>query len=245
MSANLSLIGDLKMAFNEASDPARATGQQAYMKSMMPYYGIVMPELRRLCRSAFRARPLASNQEWRATAESLWRRAEFREERYAALELVGFRPYRQFFEPRLLELLDEFIITGAWWDYVDQIAASFVGALLAEHPQAIRPRLQAWSVDEDIWRRRSAIICQIKFKEQTDWPLLQSFILPSMAEKEFFLRKGIGWSLRAYSRTDPQAVLGFVREHRQTLSGLSKREGLKLLLKADEVTRDDVAFQTD
>lgn len=244
MPENLSLISDLKTAFDEASDPARAAGQQAYMKSLMPYYGIVMPELRRLCRSAFKARPLTSAQEWHATSESLWRQAEFREERYAALELVGFIPYRQFFEPELLDLLEEFIITGAWWDYVDQIAASFVGALLAEYPEAIRPRLQAWSVDDDIWRRRSAIICQIKFKERTDWALLQSFILPSMAEKEFFLRKGIGWALRAYSRTDPQAVLDFVREHRQALSGLSKREGLKLLLKAEVVTRDDVAFQT-
>lgn len=242
MRANTKLIRQLKAGLKAAGDPERAIGQQAYMKSAMPYHGIMMPEIKSLCRDAFNSHPIESAEVWLATAESLWRQAKYREERYAALQLIGHKPYRRYFQPSLLEPLEAFIVSGAWWDYVDLIASGFVGALLADYPEEIRPELESWSRDENIWRRRSAIISQLKFKNRTDWPLLQAFIKPSISEKEFFLRKGIGWALREYSKTDPDAVIGFIRQHRKALSGLSKREGLKVLLKQGVVTREDPAF---
>ena len=80
-------------------------------------------------------------------------------------------------------------MTGAWWDYVDSLASHRVGGLLRDHPAAIRPKMLAWSRDRDMWKRRTSIICQLRFKENTDLELLQACIEPSLDSKQFFLRK--------------------------------------------------------
>jgi 3-methyladenine DNA glycosylase AlkD len=243
--ADRQLIGELIAALEQAADPERATGQQAYMKSAIPFYGVQMPEVRRLCRAVCRAHPIASRDVWMATVEALWWQAEHREERYAALELLSARQYqlhRQDSQAELLNLLEQLIVSGAWWDYVDPIAINQVGPLLKADADFIRPRLLDWSTGTDIWLRRAAILAQLKFKAQTDWPLLQQFLEPSLASREFFLRKSIGWALREYSKTEPVLVLDYVRRNGKVLSGLSKREGLKVLRKQGVVSRDDPVF---
>jgi 3-methyladenine DNA glycosylase AlkD len=84
-----------------------------------------------------------------------------------------------------------------------------------------------WSRDKDIWKRRSSIICQLGFKQDTDLDLLYACIEPSLDSDEFFLRKAIGWALRQYAWTDPDEVIRYVNAHEGSLSGLSKREALK------------------
>jgi 3-methyladenine DNA glycosylase AlkD len=93
----------------------------------------------------------------------------------------------------------------------------------------MRREMLRWSRDPDLWKRRSAILCQITFKRETDLELLDACIEPSLGSREFFLRKAIGWALRSYAWTDPAAVKRYVREHRREISALSKREALKNL----------------
>ena len=84
----------------------------------------------------------------------------------------------------------------------------------------------AWSTD-DMWKRRSAILCQNKAKTATDLPFLYACIEPALESKEFFLRKAIGWALRQYAWTDPAEVTRYVRANEARLSGLSRREALR------------------
>jgi 3-methyladenine DNA glycosylase AlkD len=87
--------------------------------------------------------------------------------------------------------------------------------------------MRRWSTDEDLWKRRVSIICQISFKKDTDLKLLYANIEPNLAERNFFIRKAIGWALRAYAWTDPKEVARYVAANESTLSGLSRREALK------------------
>ena len=126
-------------------------------------------------------------------------------------------------------MIEEMIVTGAWWDYVDQLAAKHMGHLLASHPGDVRPVLVSWATGEDIWRRRTAILAQLRFKADTDTGLLFSAIEASISDKEFFLRKAIGWALREYSKTAPGVVAGYVADNHHRLSALSRREALKVI----------------
>ncbi|MYF82854.1 MAG: DNA alkylation repair protein, partial [Acidimicrobiia bacterium] len=101
--------------------------------------------------------------------------------------------------------------------------------LLATYPEDGRPVLLSWAEDDDIWRRRTAILAQLRFKDRTDPGLLFAVIEPSIARKEFFLRKAIGWALREYSKTRPGAVTRYVEANRSRLSALSRREAMKAL----------------
>jgi 3-methyladenine DNA glycosylase AlkD len=91
----------------------------------------------------------------------------------------------------------------------------------------LKKAMLAWSQCDDLWKRRTAIICQLSFKKDTDLALLYACIQPALDSSEFFLRKAIGWALRQYAWTDPEEVIRYVREHEHRLSGLSRREALK------------------
>jgi 3-methyladenine DNA glycosylase AlkD len=93
----------------------------------------------------------------------------------------------------------------------------------------MRPILERWIAHPDMWLRRTAIICQLGHKGQTDWEMLSDFCLRRAHEKEFFIRKAVGWSLREYSKVEPARVADFAEAHRDILSGLSYREATRRL----------------
>jgi len=125
-------------------------------------------------------------------------------------------------------MYEEMIVTGAWWDFVDDIAAHRIGPILGQEPARMKRKMLSWSRSDDLWKRRTAILCQLVLKE-TDRGLLYACIEPSLPSREFFLQKAIGWALRQYARTDPVAVRLYVRSQGDRLSSLSRREALKHL----------------
>lgn len=199
------------------------------MKSEMAYHGVPMPLLRATCRSLFAGLTFPTPAAWTALVLSLWRGAQFREERYAAIELTGHRLAQGFQTPDAMPLYEELIVTGAWWDYVDVVASNRVGPILRDHPALMKRKMLAWSKSHNLWKRRTSILCQLGFKAGTDRALLYACIEPSLDSTEFFLRKAIGWALRQYAWADPAEVKRYVRKNRLRLSTLSTREALKNL----------------
>jgi 3-methyladenine DNA glycosylase AlkD len=220
------LIGEIRTRLETVADPDRAPQMQAYMKSAMPYLGVRVPEVRRLTHAASRSRPFTELGVLVATVRMLWDDARYREHRYAATALCDTDSAQRLRSPMLLPLYRDLIVAGAWWDHVDELAHR-VGELLAGWPTQIRPELCRWIVADDRWLRRTAIIAQLGRKRETDVSLLAKAIDANAGERDFFLRKAIGWALREYARTDPEWVRGFVAA--RELSPLSRREALKHL----------------
>jgi 3-methyladenine DNA glycosylase AlkD len=226
------LLRAVRQGLRGAADAGKAPGMQAYMKSAMPYLGVQTPALRQTVRPLFRAHPLETFAGWHAAVLELWRSARYREERYAAIELAGFPRYRAFRTLEAIPMYEEMIVSGAWWDYVDAIATKQLGEILQQYTAPMAVLLREWAVSENLWKRRAAILAQLGFKRETDLDLLFDCIRPSLGSSEFFLRKGIGWALREYAKTDPGAVVRYVRRHEGRLSALSKREALRNVLAA-------------
>jgi 3-methyladenine DNA glycosylase AlkD len=213
------VIEAIRSGLAELADPAKAPGMQAYMKSSMPFHGVQKPARVQLARAVFVE--LESPAEWRSAVLELWHAARFREERYMALAVLRDRRYRRFRTLEALPLYEELVVTGAWWDFVDEVATGPLGELLPD----VAPALREWSVDDDMWKRRSAIIAQVRRKRETDFALLTDCIEPNRGDREFFIRKAIGWALRAYAWVEPEAVIAYCDTHE--LSPLSRREALK------------------
>jgi 3-methyladenine DNA glycosylase AlkD len=222
-----SLVRAVRRALGEAADPAKAAAMRAYTKSAMPYRGVQTAAQRQIYRRVYAAHELRDARAWRDTALALWRTARYREERYAAIDLTGQPRYRHFQALDTLPMYEEFIVTGAWWDFVDAVAIHRIGPLLAVYPRSMTRLVRRWSGDADLWKRRTAITCQLTFKERTDLALLYECIERNLADRDFFIRKAIGWALRQYAWTDPAEVRCYVRAHQDQLSGLSRREALK------------------
>jgi 3-methyladenine DNA glycosylase AlkD len=221
------LLLNLRKALKQAGDPARAPAMQAYMKSAMPYHGVRTPLLRTVCKATFANVEFATAAQWQAQVLEIWRGARFREERYAALYLAGDKRWRPFQTPTAMKMYEEMIVTGAWWDYVDDIASHRVGPILRDYPAPMRRKMVAWSKSANLWKRRTSILCQLSFKAETDLELLYACFEPSLGSQEFFLQKAIGWALRQYAWTDGAEIQKYVRRNRTCLSALSCREALK------------------
>jgi len=218
------LVASLRRTLREHADPSIAAGQQAYMKSTMPFLGVRVPEVRRLTKAAARAHPPSDLADLERSARTLWDEATHREEWYAATALTGLPLARGRLE--LLPLYEHMATTGAWWDHVDEVAHR-IADLHDAHPVQTAAAVRLWSTSDDLWLRRLAILGQLGRKDRVDLPLLADLIEPNVADTEFFIRKAIGWALREAARVDPDWVRTFVEEHE--LSPLSRREALKHL----------------
>ena len=228
----MTYVGAVRAALTEAGDPGRAAQQQAYMKSELPYVGLGAPALKALLRPLLVEHRFVDRAQWEAAVLELWEDAEHREEWYAAIALLRHRSYRAWLDPDLLPLLEQLVRTGAWWDVVDEVAAHPVGQVLLDHRAAATPVIERWSVDPDsLWVRRTAMLAQLRHREQTDTDLLERVLVANLDDtaygREFFVRKALGWALRQHARTDAAWVLTFVSTHADRLSGLSRREALK------------------
>lgn len=192
------------------------------MKSAMPFLGVGAPETRRLARAA--ADGIADSAAIRDVARELWDTARYREERYAAMGMLGARGARGRLEN--VPLIEHMATTGRWWDYSDDLAVR-ARELHDRHPEQTSAIVRAWSTGDDLWLRRIAIISQLTRKERTDLDLLADVTVPNLADPDFFIRKAIGWALRDAARTRPGWVRDFAGRH--PLSPLSRREALKHL----------------
>jgi len=218
---------ELLRELRAAAEPRRAPEMQRYLKTSMPILGVTTPARNAVYRTLFPEIDLRDAAAWRALCLGLFRGATFREEWWAAVSLSGDRRARAWQTREALPMYEEMIVTSAWWDVVDDVATHRLSLLLRLEPAAMKRTMRAWSRDRNLWKRRSAILCQVPLKKETDLDLLYAAIEPSLGSKEFFLRKAIGWALRQYAWTDAAEVVRYVEANRARLSGLSVREALK------------------
>jgi 3-methyladenine DNA glycosylase AlkD len=237
MTAAENFVAHLRQTLAAHANPSQAGPMQAYMKSALPFLGIAAPLRRQLTLQVVKAQQLTTTAALSQAMLQLWRSARFREERYAASELARLGAHKQLLNLDLLPVFEEMIVSSAWWDHCDEISGNSIQSLLQAWPAQMKPVLRHWAKGDDLWLRRTAMLCQrgIKLKDGFDAVLLYDCLLPSVGDgkfaKEFFIRKGMGWALRERSYAAPEEVQAFCDEYAHQLSPLTVREALKVLSK--------------
>jgi len=216
------VLDRLTDAFPAAGDPAQAGPMRAYMRDAFPFLGIKSPHRRLVSRQVLTGLPRPTEDDLRSVALNCWQLPE-REYQYFAVDWLS--RHAAVCTPGFLVTAETLITTKSWWDTVDALAAHVVGAIVARHPTTVST-MDSWILEENIWLVRTAILYQLKYKEDTDAVRLFRYCATQAGHPDFFVRKAIGWALREYARTDAAAVRRFVQAN-TTLSGLSVREALK------------------
>ncbi len=219
-------ITSIEQEFQKHSDADIALHQAAYMRNQFDFYGIPAP-LRHQIQAPFLLKAKLPKQCQVGDIVKLMWEKEQREYKYCALDLCG-RYIKQ------LELTDiatyEFMVTHkSWWDTVDIIATKLMGAYFKIYPQQRQKYVAKWLLSGNIWLQRSALLFQLKYKEELDTQLLADTINALLGSNEFFINKAIGWILRRYATVNEAWVLEFVNT--TSLHPLSKREALRLIKK--------------
>ncbi len=220
------IVEDAERLLAAAADPTRAPDMAAYLKTDMPFWGVKAKARDEVVRELRKAHRILDGDTYEGAVRALWAGAR-REDKYVAIRIA--RTHEKLITLDRLPLYEEMVREGAWWDLVDEIAVNLVGALVRAHPEQMLPVMDAWIEDDDMWIRRVAIIGQLKSKAATDEARLFAYCDACCEEREFFIRKAIGWALREYSRTSPEATREYLRSRKEVLSRLSFREGARLM----------------
>lgn len=208
------------------ADPSKAGPMAAYMKTDMPFYGVQKTPRKAIIRSLVRLFPAETHDTYQSNIRSLWEQPH-REEKYLAIAYA--RSFKEFIELRSVPLYRELVVEGAWWDFVDEVAVQLIGPVHMKSPRELEPQIRSWILDEDMWLRRSSIITQLKHKDRTDTGLLSDSCTANFSDREFFIRKAIGWALREFAKTNPSWVRAFVSSNKDAMAPLSLREATKHL----------------
>ncbi|BDU56450.1 DNA alkylation repair protein [Limnohabitans sp. TEGF004] len=220
-------VHTVEHALMPLADEAKAQGMKAYLLNQFEFLGLAAPVRRAAVKEIGKVK-WQSSAELLATAELLWQKPE-REYRYTAVDLL--RQHSAQLNVNDLPALQALLLRDAWWETVDGLSAVIADVMhvaVQQKPSAA-VTMDVWLKHPIHWVRRSAMLHQLGRRLDTDTKRLFGYAAQLADEKEFFIRKAIGWALRDYACWNPQAVTDFLLEHRERLSGLTVREAAKHL----------------
>ena len=223
-------VQNLRKALELRATPKNAAQQKAYMRNQYEFFGLKAPEQAELRREFLKTHGLAPTDELRTIIRELWQQPE-REFQYFGMMIL--EKYIKKVDADFISLLEFMISTKSWWDTVDMIAARLVGVHFKIFPGQIPVYTEKWMASGNFWLQRTALLFQLKYKKDTDTGLLFNLVERLADEDEFFIRKAIGWALREYSKTDPEAVISFVESHE--LKPLSRKEALRVVERKKQI----------
>ena len=219
----MTFITELENTFAANSNAENALPMAKYMKDLFPFFGIKTDERRALFKSVYKKHLVEINNNARTIAWELFTKKE-RELQYCGIEII-IKNLKNNYVIEDIVWIEKLLITNSWWDSVDTISKYILGDYLQQFPSEIDTVVKRFSDAENMWLNRSLILFQLGYKSKTDFNLLQSLCIQHSHSNAFFIRKAIGWALREYAKTDPEAVREFVLQ--SNLKPLSKKEALK------------------
>lgn len=216
----------LQAYFALNANASTAGKMSSYMLNKFEFFGIQSPLRKQLTAQFIQLHGPPTIEQLDETVRIVWQLPQ-RELHYAMMEIASRKAFLN--DPGRINLYRFMITNKSWWDTVDYIAANLVGAWLIKHHEMTGKVTGDFMQSGDMWLHRTALLFQLKYKENTDHGLLFRYIRELYGSKEFFIRKAIGWALREFSKTSPQLVIDFTNT--VELSNLSRREALKVILK--------------
>jgi 3-methyladenine DNA glycosylase AlkD len=224
-----SAVRHFRASFRALGSPARAVSEKAYMKSELQFHGVSAPQLRALCVTFCKENELDAAS-LRAIVDALFATDWF-DLRSMGIALLERK--RALLVARDAPWLIGLVRASGCWAHVDFLATAVIDPLVAANPPLLA-RTRTWAKDRDFWVKRTALLAQLRALRGGggDFALFTEIAAPMLEEKEFFLRKAIGWVLREVSKKRPALVHDFFRAHGVRASGLTWREGTKYLPEA-------------
>jgi 3-methyladenine DNA glycosylase AlkD len=207
--------------------PDRAEQEKRYLKSDLQFLGASFWETQRVVKAFVGGASPLDHDGLVALVETLWQ-APIHERRAAAVVLLELHP--KLLSPADLPLVERLLRESRTWALVDGLAANVIGGILAGAPAEVTPVLDRWSTDPDFWIRRSSLLAELR--PLRDGANLARFLRRADAmldEKEFFIRKAIGWVLRDVGKRRPAEVVVWIAPRTHRASGVTMREVVKYL----------------
>ncbi|NND62446.1 MAG: DNA alkylation repair protein [Flavobacteriaceae bacterium] len=216
----------LEEVFSSHANAHIAEGQKAYMRNKFEFYGLKSPVRKGLQKKLLVKTALPDKEDLHAIIKAFWDKPQ-REFQYFAMDLA--KKYTRHFSEEDIQLFEYMVTQNSWWDTVDFIASHLMGSYFLKYPNLREGYVKKWLASGNFWLQRSALLFQLKYKDELDTDLLERTIEPLLGSSVFFINKAIGWVLREYSKTNPGWVLQYA--NKTNLQPLSRKEALRIIQK--------------
>ncbi len=218
----MSIARKITSLLEYSGDPETAIKWSAYMRNKFEFYGVSAPIRKQVLKEQYALAKNLSHDDLIQEIDELWS-DDHRECQYAAMDILFKRKKNLVADD--FDHVMSWVTTKSWWDTVDGLVSHLVGILFQKYPELKLAYLPIYLDSDNIWLNRTCLIYQLKYGRDTDFEELKKSILYLKHKNEFFVQKAIGWSLRQYSKFEPDRVIQFVGQH--DFSKLVQTEGLK------------------
>jgi 3-methyladenine DNA glycosylase AlkD len=223
----VSLAARIEAELRRLGNPERAKGAKSYLKSELVFLGVDTKAVRQTVRSALKGAPSLDRAGLLALVNTLWPRGIF-ELRAVAVEALRARSPLLGAED--LKLVERLLRDSHTWAFVDFLAIQIAGPLVVRFPE-LGTVLDRWAADPDFWVRRAAMLALLLplRRGAGDFRRFSRYADGMLEEKEFFVRKAIGWVLREVAKKRPDLVDAWLAPRTQRASGVTVREAVRYL----------------
>jgi 3-methyladenine DNA glycosylase AlkD len=247
VTTDVTTIARLVSGFDETLDglgtAARATYDQQYHKSEFAHMGVPVPELRRVVKGLYKeiGGRKAERPDVLALAARLWDSDVF-ERRLGAIQVLE-QGVSLLIADDLADLTP-MLRDAPMWSLVDPLAVGVAGPVALRDREGSSLTLDHWATDGDFWLRRAALLALLPGVRDQNPDLVRftRYADPMVEEKEFFVRKAIGWVLREIAWNDPTWVAAWVEPRLGRMAGVTFREAVRKL-PADTAERLTAKFK--
>ncbi|OGW32687.1 MAG: hypothetical protein A2X59_08310 [Nitrospirae bacterium GWC2_42_7] len=220
-------LGIFRKTLEKNTNKERAVNEKRYLKSPCKFFGVSVPFTDKMAKEFIKDNKDAEREYVFELAKRLWD-SEFHEEKRLAIDIL--RQYPDHIDLNAMPVIEKMLEQSTGWDHIDEISIHLAGTVIEKDKKAY-DYLKKWSRSDNFWMRRASLISQILLFRQGkgDHRLFFGFAEKMIEEKEFFIRKAIGWCIREISKPDPEKAFEFLQKIKGRASGLTLREGAKRL----------------
>ena len=120
-----------------------------------------------------------------------------------------------------LDVNDVWKIVKSWvkkidnWAHSDGLSAIYA-RLMEKMPEEIYRQYGLWNKSENPWERRQSLVGMLLYSKKRKTLLPASKLLdmvePLIADKDYFVQKGLGWALREIGNIYPEETMAFLNK---------------------------------
>jgi 3-methyladenine DNA glycosylase AlkD len=215
--------------------PQRAVSERAYLKSDLEHFGTSVPDVRSVAKAFLKQHPQVHHDQLVAVVDELWS-APIHERRMASVELLLMRP--KLLDDRDLPWIESLLRDSFTWALVDSLAGTVVARIVDEHPDGLAV-LDRWLTDDDFWIRRSAVLgLRVSLRDGRELDRFVRYADQLLPEREFFIRKVLGWVAREVGQRHPEAISQWLRRNLPRMNHVTLREAVKYLPDGDQIVAE-------
>jgi len=205
------MIKEIRSKLQALANPTLAGNYKRYLKSPYEFYGIRVPQLRKIAKELVKTKNLSIYDSYNLF-EELWNSGNHEEMCLAIFILQNYK--KQYNMETWRFLTQEKILNKLkTWDHVDALCSGILGLIVLENIQ-LNSQLKEFSQSRNPWIRRVSIV--------TQFPSIRNGKIQyaiQLAEKlcyddDIYVQKATGWMLREVGKKNASQVQEFIKIHK-------------------------------